>query len=69
MLEVLSKEKQKENKTPVEGAYWAADCAFLSQGCIVTSTIMNKIRQVSLLKRGTIGIIFNWGPTKYSMTV
>ena len=30
---------------------------------------MNKIRQVSLLTRGTIGIIFNWGPRKYSITV
>ena len=30
---------------------------------------MNKIRQVSLLKRGTIGIIFNWCPPKYSITV
>ena len=32
----------------------------LVPGCTVTSTIMDKIRQVGLLKQETIGIIFNW---------
>lgn len=30
-------------KDPHSGAHWAANCAFLSRGCIVTSTVqMNK---------------------------
>ena len=32
------------------GAHWAADCAFLSQGCIVTSTVRNKNRPVGDMK-------------------
>ena len=34
-----------------------ANSGFLSRGCIITSTVVNK--QFSLLKQGTIGIIFN----------
>ena len=38
------------NKTPIVGAHWAADCAVLSRGCMVTSTLMNENKQVSLMK-------------------
>ena len=41
-----------KNKTPIVGAHWANEYAFLSRGCIVTSNGMNKNRPVSL--------IFNW---------
>ena len=44
--------------------HWVADFGFLSQGCIMTSTIMNKNRRVSLMKQETIGIIWlicDWG--------
>ena len=33
----------------------------LSRGCTVTSIMMDKNRQVCLLKQETIGTIFNWG--------
>ena len=48
------------NKTPIVGVHWAAECAFLSQGWIVTSTVMNKNRPDSLKQQETISIIFNW---------
>ena len=40
--------------------HWAADCAFLSRGWMVDSTVINKNRPVSFMKQETIGIIFNW---------
>ena len=46
---------QFENKTPIMGVHGSADCMFSSRGCIVTSTVMNKYRQVSLLKQETTG--------------
>ena len=49
---------QRFNKTPIVGVHWAAECAILSQGWIVTS--MNKNRPDSLKKQETISIIFNW---------
>ena len=47
-------------KIPIVGAHWAADCLFLSRGCLVTSTVSSKNRQVSLMKQETISIIINW---------
>ena len=46
---------QFENKTPIMGVHGSADCMFSSRGCIVTSTVMNKYGQVSLLKQETTG--------------
>ena len=40
--------------------HWAAERAFLSQGWIVTSTVMNKNSPDSLKKQETSSIIFNW---------
>ena len=51
---------QRFNKTPIVRVHWAAECAFLSQGWIVTSTVMNKNRPDSLKRQETISIIFNW---------
>ena len=39
----------------------------LSRGCIVTSIMMNKNRQVCLSKQETIGTIFNWGISPRSL--
>ena len=41
------------------GAHRAADCAVLSRGCIVTSTVMKENKQVSLMNQETIGIIYD----------
>ena len=51
---------QRFNKTPIVEVHWAAERAFLSQGWIVTSTVMNKNRPDSLKKQETSSIIFNW---------
>ena len=43
------------------GIHCAADCTILTQGCVETSTVMNRNRQVTLMKQETIGIIFKLG--------
>ena len=41
------------------GVHCVADCTILTQGCVEASTVMNRNRQVNLMKQETIGIIFN----------
>ena len=41
------------------GVHCVADCIILTHGCVEASTVMNRNRQVNLMKHETIGIIFN----------
>ena len=64
-LEKLRQRTNIRNKTPtigahILGAHWSADCLILRWNDIVISIVTNKNRQVSLLKKETIGILLNW---------
>ena len=41
------------------GVHYPANCAIFKQGCVETSTVMNRNRQVSQMKQEKIGIISN----------
>ena len=47
----LSWSKGYEDKTPIVRVHWAAECVFLSRGCIATSTIIHDNRPIAFMKQ------------------
>ena len=56
-LNIFHESSKTVTRLPQLRVHWSADSAFLSRGCRVTSTVMNK--QVNFLRQETISIIFN----------